>query len=82
MITDMIINIIYKCFMFVLGGYTPLTFNIDVTFYRAISDFISFIFYIIPIDGLKPMITFIVAITVFRIVVSVIKTIWDLLPLL
>ena len=33
-------------------------------------------------DGLMPMVTIFAGLMMFRIVVSVIKTIWDLLPVL
>lgn len=82
MITDMMINLIYSIFMFLLGGYQPLTFNIDTTVFRTFSDFLAFIFYILPMKGLLPIITIFAALMMFRIVISVIKTIWDLLPIL
>lgn len=82
MITDAVINIIYDIFMFLLGGYQPLAFNMDTTVFRTFSDFLAFIFYILPIQGLLPIVTIFVSIMMFRIVISVIKTIWDLLPIL
>lgn len=82
MITDIIINLIYDIFMFFLGGFEPLTFNIDTTVFRTFSDFLAFIFYILPIDGLLPIVTIFTGLMLFRIIISVIKTIWDLLPIL
>lgn len=82
MITDAVINIIYDIFMFLLGGYQPLAFNMDTTVFRTFSDFLAFIFYILPVQGLLPIVTIFVSIMMFRIVISVIKTIWDLLPIL
>lgn len=82
MITDLIINLIYNVFMFFLGGYEPLHFNLDTTVLQTFSDFFAFIFYILPIEGLLPIVTIIIAIMTFRIIVSFIKTVWDLLPLL
>lgn len=82
MITDAIISLVYDIFMFFLGSYEPLTFNIDTTVFSTFSDFLAFIFYILPMDGLMPMVTIFAGLMMFRIVVSVIKTIWDLLPVL
>lgn len=82
MITDIVINLIYNLFMFFLGGFEPLTFNIDTTVFRTFSDFLAFIFYILPIDGLLPIVTIFIGLMLFRIIISVIKTIWDLLPIL
>lgn len=82
MIADSIINIIYNIFMFLVGGHEPLRFNVNETFYTTVNDFFAFIFYILPVDGLFTILGIIIAITGFRIFISVIKTIWDLLPLL
>lgn len=82
MITDIFVTLIYDLFMFFLGGYEPLHFNIDTTVFRTFSDFLAFIFYILPINGLLPIVTIVVGITMFRVIISVIKTIWDLLPIL
>lgn len=82
MISDIFITLIYDLFMFFLGGYEPLHFNIDTTVFRTFSDFLAFIFYILPINGLLPIVTIVVGITMFRVIISVIKTIWDLLPIL
>lgn len=82
MITDLLINIIYKAFMFVAEGHKPLRFNVDSSFFEVIHDFIAFIFFILPVNGLKTIFSIILMIIGFRIFISVIKTLWDLLPLL
>jgi hypothetical protein len=82
MVVDFAINIAYKVFMFFFGGFEPLRFNFDISVYSTFNNFISFIFYIIPIDGLKPIISLIISITLFRVIVSIVKTVWDLLPIL
>ena len=82
MITGFIIDLIYNAFMFLIGGHEPLRFNVDSSVYEFIGDFVAFIFFILPIDGLSIIFSIIVAVTIFRSVVSFIKTIWDLLPLL
>lgn len=82
MITDALITLIYDAFMFFLGGYEPLQFNVDTTIFRTFSDFLAFIFYILPIDGLLPIVTIFIGLMLFRIIISVVKTVWDLLPIL
>lgn len=82
MITDAIITLVYDAFMFFLGGYEPLEFNVDTTIFKTFSDFLAFIFYILPIDGLLPIVTIFIGLMVFRIIISIVKTIWDLLPIL
>lgn len=80
MILDSIIDIIYRLFMNFLDGYKPLSLDIDITFFDTLTDFFAFIFYVLPIDGLKPIIGIILAIMGFRLVIVIFKTIWDVLP--
>lgn len=81
MITGFFIDLIYNAFMFLIGGHEPLRFNIDSSVYEFIHDFVAFIFFIIPVNGLSIIFSIIVAVILFRSVVSFIKTIWDLLPI-
>ena len=82
MISDVIIALIYDFFMMLVNGREPLRFNIDSSVYEYISDFIAFIFYILPMGGLVVIFRIIVSIIVFRVIISVVKTIWNLLPVL
>lgn len=82
MIVDVIIGLIYNVFMYLFGAYKPLRFNISTNVYEFIHDFVAFIFFILPINGLSVIFGLIVSVILFRIVISVIKTVWDLLPLL
>lgn len=82
MITDAIIGLIYNAFMYLFGAYKPLRFNISTNVYEFIHDFIAFIFFILPMKGLQVIFGIIVAVILFRIAVSVIKTLWELLPVL
>lgn len=72
----------YNIFMSFLGTNEPIDFNIDTTVFKTISDFLAFIFYILPIDGLLSIVSIFIGLMIFRIIISVVKTIWDLLPIL
>ena len=48
----------------------------------VISDFINIVAFILPWSNIVPIITFIVGMFAFRAIVSLIKTIWELLPIL
>lgn len=82
MLTDAIISMFYNIFMSFLGTNEPIEFNIDTTVFKTISDFLTFIFYILPIDGLLSIVSIFIGLMIFRIIISVVKTIWDLLPIL
>lgn len=51
-----------------LSGITPLT------------HFFKVIYYLLPIDKILPLFFLIIGINIFKIAISLIKTIWDLLP--
>lgn len=58
--------------------------NVGVNFFLGIDwvvDIVSVIAYVLPWSSLIPLISLIILITGFKIVISIIKTIWDLLPL-
>lgn len=82
MLTDAVITMFYDIFMSFLGTNEPVDFNIDTTVFKTISDFLAFIFYILPIDGLLTIVSIFIGLMIFRIIISVVKTIWDLLPIL
>ena len=82
MVLDAVIDIIYRIFMHFLGGYEPLSIDIDVSFFDTLTDFFAFIFYVLPIDGLKPIVGIIIALMGFRLIIVIFKTIWDVLPVL
>lgn len=48
----------------------------------VISDFINIVSFVLPWKNILPLITFIVGMFAFRAIIALIKTIWDLLPIL
>ena len=66
-----------------LAPLIPLNWAVNAVFsISVISDFINIVAFVLPWSNLVPIIVFIIAMFAFRIVVSLIKTIWDLLPIL
>ena len=83
MITDMILLVLQGVCNIVLAPLSVL--NIGINFIDkipVIGDFISVIAYILPWTALLPLITIVVGSFIFRIAVALVKTIWDLLPVL
>ena len=48
----------------------------------VVAKFLMFVAYVIPWSNLVPIFAIVVAIMSFRVIIALIKTIWDLLPLL
>ena len=61
----------------VLNWVTTTTISISV-----IQDFINIIVFVLPWKNILPIIIFIVGMFLFRAIVALIKTIWELLPIL
>lgn len=80
MISDMMINLVYEAFMFAMGGYQPLHFNFELTLVDTVEDFLSFIFFILPVKNMLNVLPIIIAVIGFRILIAFVTTIWRLLP--
>ena len=66
-----------------LAPLVPLNWAITTAFsISVISDFINIVAFVLPWSNLVHIIVFIIAMFAFRTIVALIKTIWDLLPVL
>lgn len=83
MITESLLDI----FLNLLNGVFSLLpdIEIDLSPYEdAINtffDFFQYVFYFFPMDTVSYVVSIIIIFHLFKIVVSFIKTVWDLLPL-
>ena len=82
MITDLIINILFGLLNILLAPVSILGWGFDLALCSPLGDFLKVACYILPIGKLSPIITFIVAMFIFRAIISLIKTIWELIPVL
>lgn len=65
-----------------LIGTVAFSWTLSTSTYLAtLSTIFSIIVYILPIGKLSPIITILIASMVFRIVISIIKAIWQLIPI-
>lgn len=83
----MIINLILAIFQGIVNVLLlPLgVLNLVVDFassFAVVQSFIKVVAYLFPWSNLLPLISFIIGMFVFRAIVALIKTIWDLLPIL
>lgn len=80
----MILNAVLN---FVLLIFSPLVeaINIGVDFllgFSYVKTFLQVVVYVLPWNNLVPLIAIIVWIIGFRVVISLIKTLWELIPVL
>lgn len=65
-----------------LLGTVFFEWSLDTSPYlQGVTSFLSIIYYVLPISKLSPLIIIFLSTMAFRIVISVITTIWNLIPL-
>lgn len=82
MITDAIVNIVYTIVNVLLAPVSLSNFVMVAFDYEPIKQWVAMACYIIPIGQLMPLVAIFISLMLFRIAVTIIKTIWDLLPIL
>ena len=81
MILDGILGLVLNLANWATEGLQDLSFTVSDGFYNVLNNFFSFLVWIFPWKELMPIVVFIIAMMAFRITVSIIKTIWNLLPI-
>ncbi|MGN1327822.1 MAG: hypothetical protein ACI4VQ_07100 [Clostridia bacterium] len=83
MIIDGFLYILQGIVNVLLAPLTPINWAVTTgVSIGVIADFINVVAFVLPWKNIQPIFTFIVAMFAFRAIVSLIKTIWDLLPIL
>lgn len=82
MVTNSIIELVNKVVMSFFSGWEDIDLLIPMTAFNTLEDIFAFLFYILPINGIVTMVGIIVSIMTFRIIISLIKTLWELIPIL
>lgn len=63
-------------------GTVAFSWTLDTSPYLSgLASFLHIIYYVLPIGKLSPILFCFIGLMLFRIVVSIIKTIWDLIPI-
>lgn len=81
MIVEGVLSVIFGLLNILLLPINVVSFGLDILTLEPVKQFIRMALYIVPFKELMPIFIFFVSMMAFRIVVSLIKTIWDLLPL-
>lgn len=82
MISRFIVIAIIIAIVVGLIGTAVFSWTLDTSVYLAnLSTIFSIIVYILPFGKLSPIIVIIISSMVFRVVIRIIKTIWELIPI-
>ena len=81
MITEFFIDIIFSLLSGMLSALPEITWSVDTSAFTFISDIFRVVGYLFPVQTVSSIISLIFGLTVFRILISIPKAIWDLFPL-
>ena len=81
MIIESVLDVLFK----ILGGFfsilPDITWSVDTGAFQAFIGILKIAMYLLPMQTVVTIISIVVWLTIFRIVISLIKTVWELLPL-
>ncbi len=80
MIVEGLITIVFDLVMLLLDLIPDVSFTIPADSVAALVDFFHIIFYVVPVSTVLAIVSASALIHSFRLIVSFVKTIWNLLP--
>lgn len=81
MISEFFLNIIFNIVSGMLEFLPEVSWSVDTSAFGYFLDIVRVVGYLMPGATVAAIVTLIIAFNIFKIIVSVIRTIWDLLPL-
>ena len=81
MILEFLLNIIFQIVTWLLSGLPEITVDFSAVDSSAFMGCVRCVLYMLPLGTINTIIGIILAVTGFRIFIAIIKTIWDLLPI-
>jgi len=80
MIIETIFNIIFSVVDILLLPFDGLNLIISSNVFNTVLEYLSVVTYVLPIQNFIPIFVFIISTMYIRIVISALKTLWDILP--
>lgn len=80
MLSEFILDIIYDIVSWLLGLLPEISFSADSTAFQYFIGIIRVSAYMLPMGAVSKIISLVFVLTLFRLVIAVIKAVWDLLP--
>lgn len=80
MISEFLLNIVFNIVSGMFSALPDVTWSVETTAFEYFFDIIRVVGYLLPWHTVVAIVSIIIWLSVFRICVSVIKSIWDLLP--
>ncbi len=81
MISEFVLNLAFGILSEMLSVLPEISWNVETMPIEYICDVISVVYYLLPVDTIHRIIVIYIALNIFRILISIPKAIWDLLPI-
>lgn len=84
MILNAIINLLASFTQFLLNpiGTIDSSFISYLPFYNTLKPFFSVVTYFFPMDYVSPILSLVIGIITYKIIISILRTLWSILPVL
>lgn len=80
MISDALLSVVFALVNGILDMLPEIEFTLDASVFSGVLKFLQIIVWVLPCGTILSVLGIQIAIGVFRILISVIKTVWDLIP--
>ena len=80
MIVEGIADLIFNIVQGMLSMLPDIKWDVDNSVFSIFFDVLEMVCYLLPMPTVLTILSFVIMINMFKIVISIIKTIWDLLP--
>lgn len=80
MILERIIDFFITIILAIISPLTSIDLQIPANIIQQVQVYLDIVFFILPIHNIVPIIIFLFALMTYRIIISIIKTIWALIP--
>ena len=80
MVSEFLIDIIYNIVVGLLSLLPDISWSVDSSVFSYFIGILQVAGYMLPMGTVGTIIGLIVALTTFRVIISVVRTVWELLP--
>lgn len=80
MVTDKLLDIVFNFLMSFLEKLPAMDLKVDFSVVNSFLDAVGFALYFFPWQKVLPILGLIILLQVWRIVISIIRVIWEVLP--
>lgn len=80
MISEFVLDIVFRLVSGTFELLPDISWSVDTSAFQFLLSFLRCAAYLLPWNTVLAIISLIVSLSVFRIIIAVVKAVWDLLP--